>query len=201
MFKCLWIIFYFPLTSGSSFRPVGIWFLLASITAMTGEYAQGIETLFCGIPDLATNRGRHPQNKVSIAWRYLGQIHLAVTLQEKVRQEVVQVIVQHQAWTYCSVNSSLRRRAWLVTVGCEALLTTTLQPKHHRGWVARLTDMSNIGESPHHRYKEMAHGCLRAMPKRQAVRIVRFSFVLHGCCTAGGMADSKSVVSYLCETW
>jgi len=31
--------------------------------------------------------------------------------------------------------------------------------------MARLTDMSNVGESLHHRNKWLAHGCLWAMPK------------------------------------
>ncbi|WP_448789593.1 hypothetical protein [Bacteroides graminisolvens] len=42
---------------------------------------------------------------------------------------------------------------------------------------------------------------LTSHAKRQAVRIARYFAVLHGCRTAGGWADSKSVVSYLCGTW
>lgn len=118
-----------------------------------------------------------------------------------VRQEVVQAIVQHHVWTYCSVNSSLKRRAWLATVGCEALLTTTFQHKHPVWRAARLTDMSNRCEPLHHRNKWLAYGCWQAMPKRQAVRIVFYVTRLHGCSTAGGWADSKSVVSCLYGTW
>ena len=88
-----------------------------------------------------------------------------IYLRYNVRQEVVQAIVQHHVWTYCSVNSSLKRRAWLATVGCEALLTTTLQHKHPVWRTARLTDMSNGSESLHHRNKWLAYGCWQAMPK------------------------------------
>ena len=93
-----------------------------------------------------------------------------------VRQEVVQVIVQHHVWTYCSVNSSLKRRAWLATVGCEALLTITFQRKHPTWRMVRLADMSNGCEPLHHRYKWLAYGCWQAMPKRQAVKIVSLFF-------------------------
>lgn len=68
-------------------------------------------------------------------------------------------------------------------------------------WAVRLTDMSNICESLHHRNKEIAYGYLQAIAKRRAVRIVFWDVRLHGHHTAGGEADSKSIVSYLYGTW
>lgn len=61
--------------------------------------------------------------------------------------------------------------------------------------------MSNVCEPLHHRNKEVAYGYLQAIAKRLAVKMVLFLLEPHGCSTAGGRVDSKSVVSYLYGTW
>ena len=57
-------------------------------------------------------------------------------------------------------------------VWCEALLTMLSFTEISNVWAVRLTDMSNICESLHHRNKEIAYGYLQAIAKRRAVRIV-----------------------------
>ena len=86
-------------------------------------------------------------------------------------------------------------------VWCEALLTMLSFTEISNVWAVRLTDMSNICESLHHRNKEIAYGYLQAIAKRRAVKMALSFSEPHGCSTAGGWADSKSVVSYLYGTW
>jgi len=95
---------------------------------------------------------------------------LIIIFVDIVRQEVVQVIVRDYNRTYCSVNSSLRKRAWLATVGCGAFLTTMSSIRKNFPWgkfnnrkypavgMSRLTDTNNRCEPLHHRNKEKAYG-------------------------------------------
>ncbi len=51
-------------------------------------------------------------------------------------------------------------------VWCEALLTMLSFTEISNVWAVRLTDMSNLSESPYHRNKEIAYGYLQAIAKK-----------------------------------
>ncbi|MCS3313427.1 hypothetical protein NXX38_16545 [Bacteroides sp. BFG-637] len=61
--------------------------------------------------------------------------------------------------------------------------------------------MSNVCEPLHHRNKRIAYGYLQAIAKMAGSQDSSLFSGLHGCSTAGGWADFKSVVSYLYGTW